>query len=155
VLNISNPNATFTNNSQNANGFLWDFGDGTTSTDLNPWHNYTQSGNYNVMCIAINGVCPNDTSWSTIQVINDVGISENTTIFKIYPNPVVNKLTIEFKNMGLNTALYILDSRGRTVKSIHIESTLSTINTTDLVKGIYFIKIVTDENVLFKEFIKQ
>jgi PKD repeat protein len=28
--------------------FLWDFGDGTTSTDENPWHKYESEGTYNV-----------------------------------------------------------------------------------------------------------
>lgn len=155
IITISDANATFTNNSLNANGFLWDFGDGTTSTDINPWHNYTQIGDYNVMCVAINGVCPNDTSWTTIQVIDDVSLSEHATAFKIYPNPTVDKLTIQFKALEQNTALYILDSRGRTIEKILIKDKQTSINTENLAKGLYFIKITTAKEVLFKEFIKK
>lgn len=30
------------------NSFVWDFGDGTTSTELNPYHTYSQTGSYTV-----------------------------------------------------------------------------------------------------------
>lgn len=33
---------------QLSDSYLWEFGDGTTSKDKNPSHNYTQTGNYNV-----------------------------------------------------------------------------------------------------------
>jgi PKD repeat protein len=40
--------ATFTDQSTNAVSWLWDFGDGTTSTQQHPVHVYSQPGNYNV-----------------------------------------------------------------------------------------------------------
>ena len=45
---------TFTNNSQNASSFAWDFGDGNTSTEANPTHTYDTEGNYDVSLIATN-----------------------------------------------------------------------------------------------------
>lgn len=39
---------SFTNLSQNASEFLWDFGDGATSTEENPSHTYTRVGVYTV-----------------------------------------------------------------------------------------------------------
>lgn len=44
-------NVEFVNTSQGTS-FLWDFGDGTTSTATNPTHNYTNGGNYTVTLIA-------------------------------------------------------------------------------------------------------
>jgi len=38
----------FTNTSLYAVSYLWDFGDGTTSTDINTAHSYSQSGTYSV-----------------------------------------------------------------------------------------------------------
>lgn len=38
----------FTNTSSGGNGFLWDFGDGTTSTAFAPSHTYTEPGTYQV-----------------------------------------------------------------------------------------------------------
>ncbi len=45
----------FTNNSQKADSYEWDFGDGQTSTEETPTHHYTKSGNYNVILKAIKG----------------------------------------------------------------------------------------------------
>lgn len=44
----------FTNTSQFAASYQWDFGDGSTSTDTDPSHTYTGAGTYNVTLIAIN-----------------------------------------------------------------------------------------------------
>ena len=40
---------TFTNTSTNVQSSYWQFGDGTTSTDLSPVHTYTVSGKYSVI----------------------------------------------------------------------------------------------------------
>ncbi|WP_229393640.1 PKD domain-containing protein [Methanosarcina sp. DH1] len=39
---------SFKDTSSNANKFLWDFGDGNTSTEVNPVHTYITAGNYTV-----------------------------------------------------------------------------------------------------------
>lgn len=51
----------FKNLSINGGNYLWDFGDGTTSTALNPSHTYTNLGTYPVSLIAYGGPCGNDT----------------------------------------------------------------------------------------------
>lgn len=50
----------FTNQSNNSNQFHWNFGDGTTSTDMNPDHTYTSYGTYSVKLVAYGGSCGND-----------------------------------------------------------------------------------------------
>jgi parallel beta-helix repeat protein len=46
--------------SQNATGFAWDFGDGSTSTDANPTHTYTAVGNLTVkLTVTAAGISPN------------------------------------------------------------------------------------------------
>ncbi len=45
---------TFTNNSQNASSYFWDFGDGVTSTLSNPTHSYGEVGDYIVKLTASN-----------------------------------------------------------------------------------------------------
>ncbi|MFA9190776.1 PKD domain-containing protein [Flavobacterium sp. FZUC8N2.13] len=59
-----NTNVAFTNTSVTGYGqnctqnviYEWDFGDGTTSTSINPIHAYTAAGNYNVSLVA-RGYC--------------------------------------------------------------------------------------------------
>jgi gliding motility-associated-like protein len=43
----------FQNNSANGNAFFWDFGDGTSSTQVNPTHVYAGPGQYTVMLTVI------------------------------------------------------------------------------------------------------
>lgn len=50
----------FTNTSTNGNSFIWDFGDGTTSTGYNPSHTFS-SGSYQVSLYVQGGTCGNDT----------------------------------------------------------------------------------------------
>lgn len=48
----------FFNDSKDADTYLWDFGDSTTSSEVNPEHRYTTRGNYDVTLTAFrNGVC--------------------------------------------------------------------------------------------------
>ena len=48
----------FTNSSLNATGYLWDFGNGSTSAEVNPKINYATPGLYNVKltCTPVNSV---------------------------------------------------------------------------------------------------
>ncbi len=48
----ANVPVSFDNNSSGALSYLWDFGDGNTSTDVNPSHAYTSSGTYTVLLTA-------------------------------------------------------------------------------------------------------
>lgn len=52
-----NYEVNFQNLSDNAQNFIWDFGDGTTSNLQDPTHSYPDTGNYTVRLIAINALC--------------------------------------------------------------------------------------------------
>lgn len=60
---------TFTNSSEKANSYVWDFGDGTTSTDSLPQHRFFTSGVYEVSLTATNEKGKSKTSVQTITVI--------------------------------------------------------------------------------------
>ena len=56
---VPNVPTTFTNLSTNANRYSWDFGDNTSSTEVNPIHQYTKTGTYKVCLTAYNNSnCP-------------------------------------------------------------------------------------------------
>ncbi len=79
ILNIGDPaNAGYTYNnniltvdftsmSVAATSYAWDFGDGNTSTEINPTHIYTSSGNFEV-CLTVSNTCSNDMFCETITV---------------------------------------------------------------------------------------
>lgn len=66
----------FFNESKDADAYLWDFGDGNTSTDLSPEHVYTTEGNFDVSLTVFNSsVC----SSSVVQ--GQYMISKNNILF--------------------------------------------------------------------------
>jgi len=63
----SNCTVTFTNLSQNADTYLWDFGDATASSALvNPSHIYVNPGSYNVKLTAARGTVKHDTTMAVV-----------------------------------------------------------------------------------------
>jgi len=54
TTSVSGLAVTFTNTSTGADTYLWDFGDGQTSTAMSPIHSYATQGIYNVLLTATN-----------------------------------------------------------------------------------------------------
>ncbi len=68
---VSNASMTFANSSANSNHYVWNFGDGTTSTEINPSHIFPDSGTYIVQLnVADNFGCMD----STVKVVRVNGI---------------------------------------------------------------------------------
>lgn len=64
----------FNNTSTNAGSFIWNFGDGNTSTAVNPTHTYQTLGTFNVSLIANGGACGMDT------VVQNAFVNLDTTL---------------------------------------------------------------------------
>ncbi|MFW6019785.1 MAG: M4 family metallopeptidase, partial [Bacteroidales bacterium] len=73
LTNFCQPPATvnFKNESNNGMNFYWDFGDGDTSSAMNPTHTYSQFGDFNVKLIADGGSCGTDSIIDTAFVSVD------------------------------------------------------------------------------------
>lgn len=89
----------FINQSQGANSYLWDFGDGTLSTSLNPQHIYNSAGAYTVKLFATN-LCGTDSFTYSIQVCD--------TLQPLFVSSAV-ELSVSFTNQSLNATSYIWD----------------------------------------------
>lgn len=78
------PSYTFTPNTvpSVSSGYFWDFGDGNTSTLLNPTHTYAANGTYNV-------------TFTVVDTLNWCGDSSVTsiTVTNIVPTPTVGQIT--------------------------------------------------------------
>lgn len=70
----------FVNTSKNGATYLWDFGDGTTSTEDNPKHIYTQGGTYTITLTAT-GAGGTHTTTKTIIIDN---APTKVTVVKIW-----------------------------------------------------------------------
>jgi gliding motility-associated-like protein len=69
---IDDPTAVFINQSIGAETFVWNFGDGTFSTSVNPIHNYQDIGEYYVSLYATNEFGCVDSANFTITLYEDV-----------------------------------------------------------------------------------
>lgn len=126
--------AMFTNLSECAFTYSWDFGDGNTSTDENPTHTYGNTGTYDVTLTA--EYCGN-THDTTFQVSFFSGIDEGTVDIQIYPNPSNGTITIQTQQAGLKAELLSLDG-----KLLEVLPTNQAIQL-NLQSGMYLIQIGT------------
>ncbi len=78
---------TFANSSSNGIGYVWDFGDGSTSTLLSPTHTYTSLGVYTVTLITSGGTCGIDTLVKTNYINIDTA---NPCVLSM---PVIESIT--------------------------------------------------------------
>ena len=130
---------TLTNTSQNANGFDWNFGDGTTSTQTQPTHVFTTPGTYTVTLIATNACGDSDT---LIQELTVLGLEDLSALgITAYPNPTSGQVTLSGLANYVSEALSIVDLQGRIVASVRIESDVQVIAFTHAVNGLYLIRI--------------
>jgi PKD repeat protein len=68
-----NPTVSFVNTTQNGTSYSWDFGDGQTSTALNPPSQSYTAGTYTIKLVATNSIC-NDKDSVTQQIVIDPDI---------------------------------------------------------------------------------
>ncbi len=124
---IDSDTAQFNNASAGAMEFIWHFGDGATSFDIDPVHTYTSPGEYFVTLIASDG-CMRDYAVDTIT-IESVGIEEWTVnkpqTFEIstYPNPFNSAVTIAIDTpvadgSPVPVSVEIYDVNGRRVEAV-------------------------------------
>lgn len=113
--NVVGQAVQFSDNSSNATNWLWDFGDGNSSTQQSPTHTYLTQGTYTV-CLTVGNIsCPDNTHCENVTT-NTIGIDEN--IFdgnvKIYPNPTNNIITVDLKLLSRNDLeINLMDNVGR------------------------------------------
>ena len=94
--------ALFTNTSIAGQTFLWDFGDGNTSTATNPVNTYTTAGTYTVTLIAIDSATCNiaDTTSHTISVFDNP-----VSNFSFVPDPPIENTVNIFTNLASPDAI--------------------------------------------------
>jgi hypothetical protein len=85
---------TFTNTSEGAISYAWNFGDGGTSTQANPMHTYAATGVYSVRLIATNACGLKDT------IVQQIGVTPSEEpswldYFSLAPNPTNGVFTVE------------------------------------------------------------
>lgn len=152
--------------------YLWNFGDGTSSTQQYPFHQYSVPGQY-VICLTVTATystalgglttcsdtyCDSSSvqrmaagfQMSQVNVIpfSVTGIkqTEKEIGLKAFPNPIADELTIEAITTNDNQLTFVLvDALGRTISTGNINNSKAIINTSNLEKGFYSLSITNEK----------
>ena len=119
--------------------WLWDFGDGTTSTEQNPLHTYLTPGTYEV-CLRVENRFGVDSVCQEVPVIF-TGTEElvNADLFKIFPNPATDYFTIQSSLEVVGVEIYASD--GKLLLSKNDRKVL----VADLAGGLYIVKVLFED----------
>ncbi len=136
-------------------GYSWDFGDGQTSTEQFPTHDYNMVDTY-MVTLTVKNDC-GTTSKDTFVIVekekdpdpepgdNIADIQQIKKLIRVYPNPADHFVTVDNLNRLRILSLSILNVTGAVLwdkKDIYREK--YTIPTTDLAPGIYWLRVVTE-----------
>jgi len=97
---VNDRTVVFTNTSENSVSWLWDFGDGNTSTEENPTHTYADNGLFTVTLTGTN-ILNETTEISKSVGIGPLAISDFTAN--------VDQNTVTFVNNSANGETYLWD----------------------------------------------
>ncbi|MCX6245731.1 MAG: PKD domain-containing protein [Bacteroidetes bacterium] len=147
--------ADFTDLSQEATSWQWNFGDGGSGTDQNPVHTYAAPGTYNVRLYAGNDIQSWDTITHAVIVPYAAGITETIgASVRLYPVPASAYVTI-LSDHQLNPAgigIYKLSGELMAPK-MHQDGNKVTIELSGWAKGIYLIMIHSDSGILHRKLV--
>lgn len=148
-LEVTFNNTTVINNQQNV---LWDFGDGNTSFQSNPVHNYAASGFYTV-CMTVVGECMTDSSCAVVDVsiVTDVEDREMENL-SVYPNPSDGTFTLQLSGVETAGAINLFDVTGRLVytEAVIIGQGFRKTIDLDLNTGTYLLELATAKGVVVR-----
>lgn len=146
----------FTNTTPGATTALWSFGDGNSSTDLNPQHIYQNSGIY-VVSLSMTDSCGTpqivtDTLSITLLSLSGPDISDAVLVF---PNPVQDDLSVIIPEEFIGDMVFIYDMSGVVVLQKRLSKVHEVINLKNVSSGLYFIEFDSGDSKVLKRLIIQ
>lgn len=117
---IAGSTIAFGSNTINATGVMWDFGDGTTSTEQNPVHIYATPGTYTVTLTAFGPCGPTVGTFEVMagsSAVNDL----ETVPVKVFPNPTADgvSLTLPENMVQSGAQLYLHGADGQLKQTLN------------------------------------
>ncbi len=158
----SSGTVNFTNASTGASTYAWSFGDGNTSTDLNPSHTYTQPGTYLVTLSAkaAGGCIDADTLSITVNGFPTSLDKLQSSYGKVqlYPNPSAGIFTLDLQlHQAYQVELEVVDLVGKRMwkqAPQRYHQAKSQIDLTTVPDGVYLLLVRIDGITLSEKLIK-
>ncbi len=155
------PTVTFTNNSQLATDYLWNFGDGATSTDASPTHTYTLPGTYKVGLSAITANCSAADS-AIIEVVGDPLTSNELPAMpgqvQLFPNPTSGWVSVKLDlDLAREVSWVLYDATGRQLaekSGQRYPQGQFELDLSGRPQGTYFLQLRIDDQVISKQVLK-
>lgn len=107
-------------------------------------------GIYTFLYTVTNEYCPTDSAYVTVTITECTDIEEGSNDnFVVYPNPVIDILTVKNISIEGNALIEVLDIEGRVVISNQVSDLYGnyTIDMSRIETGVYFVKVTSDESV--------
>ena len=133
LASVNGQTVQLTNSSVHAQGFMWNFGDGGASVNVDPTHGFTAAGTYPIELIALSE-CGNDTTIQQIT-IQSAGIIEGDVLGLTVKMLGNGSFDLEF--METPTVLTIRDMNGAVVLTIKPEQKNVHMDLSAVSAGIY------------------
>ncbi|MEM7368221.1 MAG: PKD domain-containing protein [Bacteroidota bacterium] len=152
-VDSSNSLINFDNLSTGATEYSWDFGDGNTSTESMPSHNYDTTGTFLVRLIASS--CHGaDTSFQELTIVPVNILDDLVQELSIYPNPSKGHVHVDLQLAQVRrVSLSIYNVLGQEVYSRSTETLQShsyILPLGHLLAGMYFLNVEIDGKNLVK-----
>ena len=153
-VTIADGTVIFDNNSINVINHIWNFGNGGTSSQVEPTVTYDTSGSYVITLIVTNN-CGSDTITGTVTVtVTDINtvLAENVKAV-IVPNPNRGRFRLDVKDLPIGEwQLEIYSITGQLmqseIRSIYQSNTQIPIEMRDVGAGMYLLRMVNAEGVV-------
>ena len=116
------------------------------------------TGTFNIMYYYTDANnCSNSASQpASVSLCTGIAEAFNASAIAIYPNPAKDAIYVNLNTLSLdNTTIELYDAIGKLVVSQKVVDTISTLLISDLAKGIYSIRIITDSHQVVKRIIKE
>jgi hypothetical protein len=143
TYNAEGYKVVFNNFSKNASNYIWDFGDGNTSTDKEPLHEYAHKGTYKIELTSSSG-CGTDTVSRHVVILTG-GLNDSFKQYAVFPNPANEKIHVFCKSENTSIFYKICDLHGNISKT-GIIGLKNMIDISDLKPGLYYLSLNKDEN---------
>ncbi|MEX2379274.1 MAG: PKD domain-containing protein, partial [Vicingaceae bacterium] len=182
ALDTTKPSTLFlinTSSNDNTNQYLWDFGDGNTSSQKNPTHQYAENKPYPI-CLTVSDTIMNcmsiycdtvglDSNGNilkspgfTLKVLDGtaIGINENKNELNglmVYPNPAAEFINIKWPLRVSVLNYQLIGNQGQLIKSgrIHKNQGINRIKLYSIDPGLYWLIFTSNENRVIRKIIKQ